>query len=173
MSRSPLDPEGRGADELDLRPVIEPDLLDLRVSLSSLVHWADSQEVRRRVMRAIEFPVDDVAMFLVVNRLSYRGALRPSELASELGTGRANITKIVHRLADLGLVFRVRAPDDDRSVLIVLTPEGREFGVRIMENSRRTLESTLDGWTADELTALRTALARLAGSTLGDDRDER
>ncbi|MFD0658240.1 MarR family winged helix-turn-helix transcriptional regulator [Thermocatellispora tengchongensis] len=108
--------------DVDLSPVIEPDPLDPRVSLTSIIHWADSHSVRLAVMKAVDFPVNDLPMFLVVNQLSYRGALRPSELAQTLGTGRANLSKIANRLVEAGLIVRVPEPSDERSVLLALTP---------------------------------------------------
>lgn len=156
--------------DVDLRPVIEPDLFDLRVSLASLVHWADSQEVRRAVMAAIEFPVDDLPMFLVVNQLTYRGATSPSRLASILGTGRANLTKIANRLEAAGLVVRVPSAADERSVLLALSPSGRVLGERIMANAQKNFDAVLAHWSAKDADTLRRSLARLAkdaGSTSG------
>ena len=155
----------------DLSPVIPPDPLDLRVSVSSIVHWADSHDVRRRLMTEVGFPIDDMAMFLVVNRLGYHGAMRPSELASALGTGRANLTKITHRLHDAGLVVRVPAPGDDRGVLVALTPAGRSIGQRIMAYNERTFRAALAHWDAADLEALRRLLARLAVETVPELRD--
>lgn len=152
--------------EADLSPVIEIDPLDLRISVSSIVHWADSHEVRRRVMAVVEFPIDDMAMFLVVNQLSYRGAMKPSALASALGTGRANVTKITNRLVSAGLVARVPAADDDRSVLVALTPAGREIGERIMGHAGATFRSTLSEWDTADVDTLRKLLARLASETV-------
>lgn len=149
-------------DDIDLGPVIEPDPFDLRVSLASLVHWADSQEVRRAVMAAIDFPVDDMSMFLVVNQLSYRGATSPSALASILGTGRANLTKIANRLEEAGLIVRVPSEHDERSVLLALTATGRELGDRIMANSKKNFERVLTHWNPKDVEALRRHLARLA-----------
>jgi DNA-binding MarR family transcriptional regulator len=150
------------SDAVDLSPVIEPDPLDPRVSLSSIVHWADSHAVRLRVMKAVDFPVDDVFMFLIVNQLSYRGAMRPSELALILGTGRANLTKIAHRLHDAGLIVRVGAPSDERSVLLALTPAGREIGERIMAHGRQTFESLVADWSDEDVATLKQMLGRLA-----------
>lgn len=149
----------------DLLPVLAPDPLDLRMSVSSIVHWADSHDVRRRIMAAVEFPTDDMAMFLVVNQLSYRGAMRPSDLASALGTGRANVTKITNRLSEAGLVVRVPTPGDERSVLVVLTVTGRMIGERIMEHARGTFETALAHWSSPDLDALQRLLARLALET--------
>ncbi|SDG74006.1 MarR family winged helix-turn-helix transcriptional regulator [Microbacterium pygmaeum] len=151
---------------VDLSPVIETDPLDLRISVSSIVHWADSHEVRRRVMSAVDFPVDDMAMFLVVNQLSYRGAMKPSALSSALGTGRANITKITNRLVEAGLVLRVPIPGDDRSVLVALTAAGRDIGTRILANAGATFRSRLAGWDAADVATLQRLLARLAAETV-------
>lgn len=147
---------------VDLSAVIERDVLDVRVSLATLVHWADSQEVRRGVMAAIDFPVDDLSMFLVVNQLTLRGAMRPRDLAAVLGTGPANMTKIAHRLQDRDLIVRVPSPSDDRGVLLALTVTGREMGERIIAFSSSKLETTLAHWSAGDREALNHTLARLA-----------
>ena len=86
------DPAGRSdpvrtGPEDDCAPVLDADPLDLRISLASIIHWADSHEVRVRLMRDVAFPVDDLPMFLVVNQLAHRGAMRPTDLALVLGTG--------------------------------------------------------------------------------------
>jgi DNA-binding MarR family transcriptional regulator len=149
-------------DELDSAPVFPQDPLDLRLSVATLIHWADSREVREQVMRTIGFPVDDIGMFLVVNQLSYRGALRPSALASALGTGAANVSKIVARLEAIGLVRRARSTSDERSVLVVLTPEGRVYGERIAAETEQTMRRATDGWSAAEVDMLRRLMSRFA-----------
>ncbi|MDN5856140.1 MAG: MarR family transcriptional regulator [Actinomycetia bacterium] len=156
--------DGRGS--ADLSPVIATDPLDLRISGSSIVHWADSRDVRRRIMAAVDFPTDDLPMFLVVNQLSYRGAMRPSALSSALGTGRANITKITNRLVEAGLVVRMASPADDRGVLVALTAAGRAIGERIMANAAAMFREALAGWDAADVDTLRRLLARLASETV-------
>ncbi|WP_188192043.1 MarR family winged helix-turn-helix transcriptional regulator [Nonomuraea sp. SYSU D8015] len=166
MARAPR--YGLDDQDIDLTPVIAPDLLDLRVSIASIVHWADSHSVRLALMDAVDFPVNDVPMFLVVNQLSYRGAMRPSDLALALGTGRANLTKIAHRLDDAGLIVRVREPSDERSVLLALTPRGREIGQRIMEYNQQGLESLLADWSDEDVRTLKRLLARIARNAMWD-----
>ncbi|WP_426626035.1 MarR family winged helix-turn-helix transcriptional regulator [Leifsonia sp. McL0607] len=150
------------SDDPDLSPVIEQDPLDLRLSIASIVHWAESREVRVRVMEKIGFPVDDIPMFVVVNQLAYRGALRPTDLAATLGTGKANISKIVRRLEEIGLVARVPAPRDERSVLVTLTDEGRVLGERIMEVAQAQVDEVTLGWDPQEVENLRRYVARFA-----------
>jgi DNA-binding MarR family transcriptional regulator len=158
MARGDVDP-GASAD---LSPVIGDDPLDLRLSLASVVHWADSTGVRRDVMTKVAFPVDDMGMFLVVNQLSYNGAMRPVELSLALGQTPTNMSKIVGRLVQAGLTVRVAAPDDDRGVLVALTDEGRRIGERIMATAESNMETLLADWSPAELDDLRRMMARLA-----------
>ena len=160
-----------------LEALIPPDPLDLRNSLTAIIHWADSKPVRLRVMREVAFPVDDVPMFLVVNQLVYRGALRPSDLASTLGMQRAHVSKVAAKLEDAGLTVRVRSRDDQRSVLIALTDAGRAIGERIAAAAERANAAALAAWTPEEVQELRRSLARLARHAVaeldaaGDDGD--
>lgn len=158
MARGDVDP-GASAD---LSPVIGDDPLDLRLSLASIVHWADSTGVRRDVMTKVAFPIDDMGMFLVVNQLSYNGAMRPVELSLALGMTPTNMSKIVGRLVQAGLTVRVAAPDDDRGVLVALTDEGRRIGERIMATAESNMTALLADWSPAELDDLRRMMARLA-----------
>lgn len=152
---------------VDLSPILATDPRDMRVSLAAIVHWADSHEVRTRLMREVEFPVDDLPMFLVVNQLAHRGAMRPTDLAHMLGTGKANLSKIAHRLVDAELVCRVPSSQDERSTLLALTPAGREIGERIMEQLQATLATVLSDWPTNDVHALQRLLARLAVDSTG------
>ncbi len=146
----------------DISPVFDQDPLDLRLTVASIIHWADSREVREETMQRIRFPLDDMPMFLVVNQLTYRGALRPTDLASTLGTGRANMSKIVRRLEDAGLVTRIASETDERSILIALTPEGREIGERIVANADHHYRAVTEGWSAEDVSQLQRLLGRFA-----------
>jgi len=158
MARGDVDTDASA----DLSPVIVPDPLDLRLSLASIVHWADSTGVRRDVMARVAFPVDDMGMFLVVNQLSYNGAMRPVDLSLALGQTATNMSKIVGRLVSAGLVVRVAAPDDDRGVLVALTDEGRRIGERIMSTAESNMSTLLADWSPAEIEDLRRMMARLA-----------
>jgi DNA-binding MarR family transcriptional regulator len=60
----------------------------------------------------------------VLQVLNRRGASRQSSLAEELGHAPRSITQSVEALEREGLVERTTAPDDRRSKLVTLTPEG-------------------------------------------------
>ncbi|MHC5560885.1 MarR family winged helix-turn-helix transcriptional regulator [Kocuria sp. U4B] len=140
--------------------LLPPDPLDLSRSMTSIIHWADSREVRLQIMAAVKFPFDDIPMFLVVNQLAYRGALRPTDLASVLGTTKANISKIVQKLETAGLVARVPSPNDERSVLVGLTPAGREIGLRIVDLAAAKMNELLSTWAPEDVETFRRLCAR-------------
>ncbi|KJL40352.1 MULTISPECIES: MarR family winged helix-turn-helix transcriptional regulator [Microbacterium] len=158
MARGDVDTDASA----DLSPVIAPDPLDLRLSLATIVHWADSTGLRRDVMARVAFPVDDMGMFLVVNQLSYNGAMRPVDLSLALGQTATNMSKIVGRLVRTGLAVRVPAPDDDRGVLVALTDQGRRIGERIMSTAESNMRTLLADWSPAEIEDLRRMMARLA-----------
>lgn len=150
---------------VDLSPVLDPEPFDLRVSITSIVHWADSTPVRRHAMETIGFPHDDMGMFLVVNQLTYNGAMRPAELVQVLGATPTNMSKIVGRLVEAELVVRVAAPDDDRGVLVALTDAGREIGERIAARGAENFSRTLADWPREDVETLKRLLTQLARDT--------
>ena len=61
----------------------------------------------------------------VLEALWHLGPLEHHELGRKLLVSRANVTLLVDRLAELGLVRRERGRDDRRCVRVRLTPAGR------------------------------------------------
>uniref|UniRef100_UPI003B3B2E6A MarR family winged helix-turn-helix transcriptional regulator n=1 Tax=Pseudactinotalea sp. TaxID=1926260 RepID=UPI003B3B2E6A len=118
-------------------------------------------------MESVGFPHDDMGMFLVVNQLTYNGAMRPAELVQVLGATPTNMSKIVGRLVEAGLVVRVAAPDDDRGVLVALTTAGRKIGERIAARGAENFAHTLADWPEQDVATLKRLLARLAQATTG------
>jgi DNA-binding MarR family transcriptional regulator len=47
-------------------------------------------------------------------------------------------------------------------VLVALTPRGREMGTRIMEVAAESFAAALDGWSGEDVEALRRLLGRFA-----------
>ena len=61
------------------------------------------------------------------------GGLRMNELAERILYSKSGLTRVVDRLEEAGLVRRVRPDNDRRSILVVLTDNGR----KTMEQARR------------------------------------
>ncbi|WP_432989574.1 MarR family winged helix-turn-helix transcriptional regulator [Dactylosporangium sp. CA-233914] len=156
------------AGSVDLSPARRVDPGGLLASLGAIVHWSDSHDVRVSTMKAAGFPVDDVVLFLAVNQLAYRGALRPTELARALGTGRSNMTKITRRLEEADLILRTADPADDRGVLIALSSRGRDIGEKIIGHAEQRLRESLDDWPRADREELRRLLAKLADAAIAD-----
>lgn len=57
--------------------------------------------------------------------------LRMSELADHVVLSRSNLTRLVDRLEEAGLVARERSAEDRRGAYAVITPEGRELRRRM------------------------------------------
>ncbi|QXT63476.1 MarR family winged helix-turn-helix transcriptional regulator [Tessaracoccus palaemonis] len=148
------------ASDVDASPVLkatrEP-LLDL---FERLIRVANSDVARRELMNTVGFPGADVPTFLAVNQLALHGALRPTDLAERLETGRPNLTKIVQRLESLGLAARVADPSDERGVLVALTDEGRRIAKRVIRTEREWVTATLVGWEDEEVSTFTQLLAK-------------
>ena len=60
----------------------------------------------------------------------------------------------------------MRSEQDERSVLLALTPAGRQIGVRIMTQLHDTMDALLAAWSPADVADLRRLLARLARETV-------
>ena len=114
---------------------------------------------RRRFMSiAQEFELAP-AQIAALKALGERGSIPMSELAGELHCDTSNVTGIVDRLEQRGLVLRRSAPHDRRVKLLVLTDEGR----RVREEIRGRLATppaALDRLSNSEQRTLRDLLAK-------------
>jgi DNA-binding MarR family transcriptional regulator len=66
--------------------------------------------------------------------------LRMNELAERILYSKSGFTRVVDRLEAAGLVRRVRPEDDRRSILVVLTDQGRETMQRARRHHRHGIE---------------------------------
>lgn len=66
--------------------------------------------------------------------------LKQSELADRLLVTKGNISGMLSRMTELGMVRRADDPDDKRSKRIVITEEGR----KLYESGRRLQEALID-----------------------------
>ncbi|MFB9676831.1 MarR family winged helix-turn-helix transcriptional regulator [Streptosporangium vulgare] len=84
----------------------------------------------------------------VLRALDGRGAMRQSSLARELGHAPRSVTQSVEALEREGLIERAADPEDGRSKLVSLTPEGTRAlaagtaaGERVLHEIFGTLDS--------------------------------
>ncbi|WP_338671661.1 MarR family winged helix-turn-helix transcriptional regulator [Streptomyces sp. SCSIO 30461] len=114
----------------------------------------------------VECPGGSAAVLALLGRY---GEMRMSRLAELLAVNMSVTSRHVAHVADRGWIERAPDPDDRRSRILRLTPEGRSM---LDELSRRTtdlFEHCLRDWSDDDIGQLNTLLARLRDS-LGDRR---
>lgn len=98
----------------------------------------------------------------VLATLAQEGApMALSELAARQNCVRSNITQLVDRLEDDGLVRREPDPADRRGVRAVLTPEGEARARAGTEEIERVKAAFLEGIQAADVDSLRRLLERV------------
>lgn len=151
-------------------PTVLPYRVDALGSTSALVYiWTLPQF--QRALAARVTPEVDLGVQALVRHLGMLRAQTPSQLGATLGMTRSNVSKIVGRAEDLGLVTRQAAPADGRSVLVELTEAGDVLAERTMEVGDEMMRELTRGWSADELhqwTLLSRRLAEAAASYAQD-----
>ncbi len=147
-----------GAD----RSVIGDGGLNARAAMQAMITWASSMTRREDLLRRSDFPLaDDMLAFLVMNQLAYRGLARPTELADAVHTGRSNLSKVIRRLEEAGLVGRMPNPEDGRETMIGMTMQGRSVASRIVAASDDDLGAAVAHWSDEDLTRFEELLVRL------------
>ncbi|GGJ41696.1 MarR family winged helix-turn-helix transcriptional regulator [Streptomyces brasiliensis] len=116
--------------------------------------------LRRRILNASEAEDITLGQASVLARLSGKGGVTASELASAEGVRHQSMTATVASLAQMGLVERSPDPDDGRRLLIALTAEGH----RRVEEGRQARTEWLAARLQDKCTEeeRRTVLAAMA-----------
>ena len=95
--------------------------------------------------------------------------LRMSELAEMTVITRSNLTRLVDRLEDAGLVERVRAEEDRRGAFAVVTAEGRALRRKMWPVYAAAIEALFeDHITEKEAAQIRAALARMLAAVRGE-----
>jgi DNA-binding MarR family transcriptional regulator len=91
------------------------------------------------------------------------GGLRMNELAERILYSKSGFTRVVDRLEEAGLVQRVRPDNDRRSILVVLTDEGRTEMERARRHHRHSIEQHFSRHLSDaDIKALTRALDKLS-----------
>ena len=126
-------------------------------------------ELQRRLSQAFgqSSPEPWLSLNLTVAQLkslvviASEGSTSSSKLAQVLGVTPANITGIVDRLVEQGLVSRRKNPEDRRMLLIELTEKGDEFLRELRERGMNRLSEALSLMKLEDLKAFAQGLSAL------------
>jgi DNA-binding MarR family transcriptional regulator len=156
-NRRALAPQDRASDSRDVAAL--PYRSDVMASLGALLNLWDSPEFHLTVPTG-DGEVLDEPCHRMIRHLSFRGAMRPSALAAELGTGRSNVSKIVKRLEHEGLVGRDPDPEDSRGSRVHLTESGLQIAQQFYDLGDRLTAHVLNQWHPDDVEAYTRLTAR-------------
>ncbi len=153
----------------DLRPndresaVARGDKLELRVWLR-LLTCANLIEQRVRAGLREEFDVT-LPRFDVLAQL-YRApeGLSMGELSDRLMVSNGNVTGLVDRLVEEGLVLRVPSPQDRRQSRVTLAPAGKRSFDDMTPQHERWIDDLFAGLSRPEMAQLLELLAKLKRS---------
>jgi DNA-binding MarR family transcriptional regulator len=134
-------------------------------SLGALLNLWDSPAFHLEVPTAGGEPLDEAA-HRMVRHLSFRGPMRPSALAEELGTGRSNVSKIVRRLEREGLVEREGDDRDTRGTWVRLTPAGLEVAQALYDLGDRLAAQVLGEWDRHDVETFVALMLRFTRSAV-------
>jgi len=102
----------------------------------------------------------DIALADALSLICQQGPLRMGELADAMHITPASTTRAVGCLVDKGLVERVRAEDDQRSIVVNATMAGRERYGEISSRVQQGLSEILSEFTPEEQLLLAEYLER-------------
>jgi DNA-binding MarR family transcriptional regulator len=89
--------------------------------------------------------------------------LRMNELAERILYSKSGFTRVVDRMEEAGLVRRVRPENDRRSILVVLTDEGRSTMEQARRHHRHAIEQHFSRHLADtDIKALTRAFEKVS-----------
>jgi DNA-binding MarR family transcriptional regulator len=153
----PLDAETKVAE----RPHDHKDELRLWLRLFTCKEMIES-EVRRRLRDTFEVTLPRFDLMAQLDRAPEGMTL--GELSQRMMVSNGNVTGLVERLVEQGLISRRPSPKDRRAQLVRLTAEGRRFFRAMARTNGDWIGEIFAGLSADDIEALLRLLAKTKAS---------
>lgn len=141
-------------------PDFDPLALALTLSLYRTMSAFDRVHAEELAPAALSVTQFNVLSVL----LRVQKPLTMGELAQAVSVRSANLTAVADSLAARGLVDRAVNPDDRRSFLVSITPEGHTFMAEFLPAHWRVLQDLMSGLSRPERTKLLKLLEKLLAS---------
>ncbi len=110
------------------------------------------QEVRRRLRSEFGWTLPRFDVMSALSRESQ--GMKMSEISEKLRVSNGNVTGIVDKLVEEGLVLRVAVPGDRRAQLVRLTPKGHEVFRDHAKCHEQWIDELLGGLDADDISGM-------------------
>ncbi len=98
--------------------------------------------------------------------------LKMSELSGVLRVSNGNVTGIVDRLVNDGLIVRVPVDNDRRAMVVRLTGSGREHFARMAEQHETWINTLLSDVAPDDIPAIAELLGRVSEKSSESEGDD-
>ena len=153
----PLDAETKVAE----RPHDHTDELRVWVRLFACTEVIES-EVRGRLRDAFDVTLPRFDLMAQLDRAPKPMTL--GELSQRMMVSNGNVTGLVDRLVEQGLISRRPSPKDRRAQLVSLTAEGRRFFRAMARTNGDWIGEMFAGLSADDIASLLRLLAKTKAS---------
>jgi DNA-binding MarR family transcriptional regulator len=102
-----------------------------------------------------------IDMWRMLAVLAYRGAQRQVDLVGMTSIEASTVSRLVTRLARMGLLTRKRSATSNREVVIELTAKGRMLVDRLIPCAHRLEQAAAAGIPARDMAVVKRALQRM------------
>lgn len=115
-----------------------------------------------RYLASLLRPLDlTVAQFDALANLYVGDGITQQELAEHLLVTKGNVTGLINRLSDRGLVERRNHPSDRRANTVFLTSKGRAVAKQALEVQRHVIDDTMGALSQADREQLRGLISRV------------
>jgi DNA-binding MarR family transcriptional regulator len=119
-------------------------------------------EVRRRLRESFSITLPRFDLLAQLDRAP--NGMTLGELSQRMMVSNGNITGLVDRLAEQGLILRRPSQTDRRVHIVSLTPEGQKFFRTMARVNAKWVGDIFAGLSADDIEALMALLAKTKAS---------
>jgi MarR family transcriptional regulator, organic hydroperoxide resistance regulator len=102
-----------------------------------------------------------IDMWRMLAVLAYRGAQRQVDLVAMTSIEASTVSRLVTKLARMGIVSRERSETSNREVVIELTAKGRALVERIIPNAHKLELTAAAGIPAKDMAVVKRSLRRM------------
>ncbi len=122
------------------------------------------QKIQQRVINLVADYDLTLAQFDVLVRLNNQEGITQQQLADRLLVTKGNVTGLIDRLSQQGLVERRNDPEDRRSHLLFLTDKSRTLLTEVLPPHKNQLHTIMDALSTEEQQTLLTLIRKLENS---------
>jgi len=144
--------------------------LDLSEYLPYLINRVGAALVERFTQEALEGAQLTIGMWRLLLVLSNHGGTRQVDLANLTSIEVSNVSRVVTRLIQSGLVSRSRSAKSNREVVVELTSKGKSLVAGLVPVAIRLEETAMRGVSKKELIAAKHVLRQMHQNLAGTER---